>query len=474
MTMDVRSIEDIKESLKNTQQARHPYLRDYSDYSVLSTINEAIAIQIQYIEQCAKNAIESNSIWTATGDDLDILVVDRGIERQAGNRSSGILLFRTALPATNTITIPIGTVVSAIGADGNKVYFETVEEGNILPGYVSVTVNAQSIETGEENNVPEYTINNMRDYIKDVARVENTLPFYGGTEEESDTDLRNRYKYATDINGRATLPLMEQHIYDLETVRECQIYQAGPGEIEVIADSEMLTTNDQTVVDCIEANMAVGIVSRGKKLASITSGVIAANIGEIEAGKLIVRVMSPLVSPNESFTIDYTSKTGLSRTALVTVPTGSTAGDIAEVVLQDSDDFVVNVTGCTYVGSSSYDILGGLGEYPHLYLLPRKVLVNVRIGIIQTDTPDPSLQTKVEDSIKAFLDAFYIGDTLEFSDLVMYIYKDFTTGEEFEGIDQITSVIVTANGESINGFGQVIDIDNDQRFDPGTVTATLT
>ena len=113
MTLDVRDIDDIKDALKLDQQARHPYLRDYNDYSVLSTINEACAIQVQYVEERSKAAIEANSVWTATGSDLDILVQDRGITRQEGTRATGEVTFRTASPTTVNIVIPIGTLVSA-------------------------------------------------------------------------------------------------------------------------------------------------------------------------------------------------------------------------------------------------------------------------------------------------------------------------------------------------------------------------
>jgi len=484
LTLDVRDIDDIKDALKLDQQARHPYLRDYNDYSVLSTINEACAIQIQYVEERSKAAIEANSVWTATGDDLDILVQDRGITRQEGTRATGEVTFRTASPTTVNIVIPLGTLVSANiisnvdGYTSDKLYFETTEVGTIAIGYTSAAVDVQAVETGTDGNVPAYAINSQTVYIAGISRVENVAPLTGGTEKESDDDLRDRYIYATDINGRATLPLMEQHIYDLETVRECQIYQAAPGEIEIIADSTTLSVTDDDVVDCIEENIAVGVVSRGKLLATIISGIITPSIGIMETGKLYVRVDSPLVTPNESFTLNYTTTTGLSRVATVDIPTGSVEGDIVVATLQNTSDLVVSVDNGTYTGGNSYSILGGLGTYPYLYLLPRKVLCNALINIVQTADPDPDLADKIENSVEAFLDSFYIGVDLEYSDLIQYIYKGHDSsdypGEYFEGIDQITSVILTANGSSISGFGQTVSMANDQRIDPGTITVTLT
>lgn len=147
--MEVRDIEDIKDALKNDQQSRHPGLQDYSDYSVLTTLNEAMGIQVQYVEGRAKDIIESNSVWTATGDYLDILVQDRGIERQEGVRASGTVTFRTSTPTTATITISSGTLISATSTDGVRLFFETTADATINVGYTSVNVAAQAVETGE-------------------------------------------------------------------------------------------------------------------------------------------------------------------------------------------------------------------------------------------------------------------------------------------------------------------------------------
>ncbi len=477
MTMEVREIDDIKDQLRLEQMARHPYLRDYSDYSVLTTVNEAMGVQVQFIEEMAKAAIEANSVWTASGDDLEMLCTDRGITRQDGTRSNGTLTFRTSTPATNTIVIETGTVASAIGVDGSRIYVETIEDGVIDVGQTSVTVDAQSQNTGTDGNVPEYAVDRLIDHISGV-RVENTAAFTGGTDEESDDDLRDRYKYATDINGRATLPLMEQHIYDLETVRECQIYTKAAGEIEIVVDTEVIDEDDDDVVDCIEENMAVGIVARGKLLASIVSGAITPISDTIEAGKLLLRVESNIVSPNESLDIYYTNTVSATKVAHFVIPSGSVKGDVIVPTVTPSDDLAVEVVGGLYTGSKDYSVLGGFGTYPNLYILPKLVLVNVQIAIIQTETPDPELKTKIEDSIRQYLDEFFIGDDIEFSDLIPYVYMDYETREttkiKFEGIDQVTSIAVTAKGYYITGFGQTITIDTDERVEPGAITVTLT
>jgi len=475
VTLQVRTIEEIKKELKRHQMVRHPYLRDYSPYSVLSTLNETFAIQVQYIEQRAKEAIEANSVLTAKGANLDRLVADRGIVRQTGTRATGDLLFRAAGVALSDITIPKGTVVSATGQDGTRIFFETIEDGVIEAGDSSVTVPAHAVEPGTQGNVPELAINVMTSYIPGVASVNNPSPFTGGTDEESDDDLRIRYIYATEVTGKATKQLLEQRVYDLETVRECRSFQRIPGAIEFVVDTEKGTEKDMDVVNCIQDNIAVGIISQGKIVATINNGVLTPGVGIVHAGKLFARVESELISTDEHLTILYTNTTDTTdRTATITIPAGSTRGDTFEMQMQDND-FARVVTGYNYAGDKSYTILAGIGEYPYLYILPRRVTVSVIINIKPTDTPDPDLKNKIQESIRAFLDDFKIGTDLEFSDLLEYIYVDYTSEsrERFQGIDQITSVMVSGKGQTIYTFGQVINIDDDERIDPGVITVNF-
>lgn len=474
MTLQVRTIEEIKEELKRHQMARHPYLRDYSPYSVLSTLNETFAIQAQYIEQRAKEAIEANSVLTATGLDLDRLVADRGIVRQKGTHATGEVMFRSAGVALSDIVIPAGTVMSATGPDGSKIFFETLEDGIMAAGDTSVTVQAHAVNPGSQGNVPELSINVMTSYVPGVASVDNPSPFTGGTDEESDEDLRLRYIYATEILGRATKQILEQRVKDLETVRECRSFQRIPGAIEFVVDTEKGTTKDMDVVNCIEENLALGIVSQGKVVATINNGVITPEIGVVYAGKLFVRVEDDIISDGDSLSIIYTNTADTEdRVATVTIPAGATKGDTFEMSMQDND-FARVVTGCLYQGDKNYTILAGLGNYPYLYILPRKVTVSVIIKIKPTDTPDPELRNKIQESVRAYLDDFRIGVDLEFSDLLEYIYTDYrtadTTRDRFVGIDQIVSVMISGKNQTIYAFGQVIDIDDDERIDPGTIT----
>jgi len=52
---EVRTIATIKEEMKTYQMARHSGLRAYEETSVLTTMNEAMAQQVQTLEQKASS-----------------------------------------------------------------------------------------------------------------------------------------------------------------------------------------------------------------------------------------------------------------------------------------------------------------------------------------------------------------------------------------------------------------------------------
>jgi len=115
-----------------------------------------------------------------------------------------------------------------------------------------------------------------------------------------------------------------------------------------------------------------------------------------------------------------------------------------------------------------------MGQYPYLYVLPRTVLVDVSIDITKTTTPETSLELNIEDSIEAFLNSYHIGEDLEWSDLFLHIYMDYETSRMFEGIDIVNTCSISGLGTIITTTGSIINIAEDQRIRPGTITITVT
>ncbi len=125
---------------------------------------------------------------TATGEDLDKHAYLRGILRQEARAASGILRFLVSGPASEDLTIPLGTV--AMTASG--VSFETIREGAIRTGTSYIDLPARAVRPGRGGNTPSGTIRTMAVAPVGVAFCTNPAAFAGGCEEEDDEALRAR------------------------------------------------------------------------------------------------------------------------------------------------------------------------------------------------------------------------------------------------------------------------------------------
>lgn len=469
--MEIPTIEEIELQIKNEIISRHPLMRDFSPVSMLSILGGVVAGQAYLLYERIDDSTKSISILTATGDDLDDLVVDRlPLGRQLGTQSTGNLTFKRNLPASAIVPIPLGSKVLALGQDGSKEYFETTAYGEIPIGDYSIIIPGHAVEPGISGNVGAYAITQIPYAIDGVDRVENVAAFADGTDEETDDELRTRYYYAVLVPGKATKEVIEEHLTDLEDVSESHIYPRGSGDIEVIVDYDEGTGSDsEEINDVLEENMAAGITSRGILCATISSGIIDTDLAETSGGRIWVRAIGNVLA-GESMTIEYIDILDRTRTATVTIPTNTITGDTIEATLESSLDRVKSVSDIIYTGTNSYDILVGMGEYPYLYVLPRTVLVDVSVTIQKTSTPETDLETNIEDSIEAFLNSYHIGEDLEWSDLFLYVYMDHDTSRMFTGIDTVDICSISGDGLIITTTGSVINITEDQRIRPGTIT----
>lgn len=129
-------------------------------------------------------------MW-ATGKWLDVHAYENGLERKDATRSYGIL----------KITGKAGTVIDkgfvfCVPSDGGvpAIPFETLNRVVIGENGV-IEVEIQAVNGGVSSNVAEDTITIMQNPIKGIEIVTNEEATTGGTEIESDDDLRQRIDY---------------------------------------------------------------------------------------------------------------------------------------------------------------------------------------------------------------------------------------------------------------------------------------
>ena len=187
---------------------------------------------------------------------LDYHAKGRGITRKPANLASGELLI-TGVPGT---TIPAGFRFAAPAtADSPAIEYETTEKYTIgEDGTVRVQVTA--VEPGIKGNVPANTVTLMMTPIKGITSITNEASITGGTEVESDDELRNRimeidaaseasfvgsdgdYKrWAEEVPGVGTALVMPEW--------------AGPGTVKVVVIDANGQPANQAIITAVYNNI---------------------------------------------------------------------------------------------------------------------------------------------------------------------------------------------------------------------------
>jgi len=111
----IRTLSEIMAEIEADTLAENPSLCDWSLNSMNRKTNIPIAMQIQKVEQRIAALGDSQNVLTATGDDLEDLVADRGLTRLGGTKAVGQVVFTRQAAASADIVIPLGTQVMAAG-----------------------------------------------------------------------------------------------------------------------------------------------------------------------------------------------------------------------------------------------------------------------------------------------------------------------------------------------------------------------
>jgi len=107
-----------------------------------------------------------------------------------------------------------------------------------------------------------------------------------------------------------------------------------------------------------------------------------------------------------------------------------------------------------------------------LYNLPELVGVSIVARFYMTDTPEEDLIENITASLTAFLDAFLIGERLEYSDVLKFFFNEYDPDEDdyvgraFVGIDELISLTISAGGMTASALGERITVEEDWRLEP--------
>lgn len=149
----------------------------------------ACALDLYQIEQYVDRAGKQDLLKYSYGEFLDNLAGNRGVTRQQASAARTTLRFTLSEAKSYAVGIPAGTRAT----NGNGVYFETVEYGDISQGEMSVDIEAVCTAKGIEGNdfVPGQ-INILVDRVAYIQSVSNVTTTSGGTDLEDDASLAER------------------------------------------------------------------------------------------------------------------------------------------------------------------------------------------------------------------------------------------------------------------------------------------
>lgn len=164
---------------------------DTSTGSVTRKILDAVgeAISEAYIDQHLLTY--SYDIDSKTEGDLDAFVALFGISRIPAKRATGTVTFSRSGAADKIIPIPVNFQLSNAGDP--VVAVQTVTAAVMNVGDLSVNVPVQAVLAGPDGNIPPGTLYPLQP-LESVATVINAAALTGGAGQETDSELRERWK----------------------------------------------------------------------------------------------------------------------------------------------------------------------------------------------------------------------------------------------------------------------------------------
>jgi uncharacterized phage protein gp47/JayE len=186
---------------------------------------------------------------------IDKRVNEYGVYRKTGTKSMSIVVFT----GINGTIVPKGTLVQTVGG----LLFQTTSNVTIIGETASVSVEA--LQIGSKYNVTGSTITKIPISVPGITKVTNTIAATGGTDEEDDTSLVNRFLYQLRnpvTSGNASH--YKQWAESVNGVGAAKVIPLGngPGTVKIVvvdfnkrAADTILISN---VVAYIEANRPIG------------------------------------------------------------------------------------------------------------------------------------------------------------------------------------------------------------------------
>ncbi len=225
---------------------------DQAQGSMAHNLIAPLAIELNKLWVALDQVVEFGFAQTTYGQFLDARAEEHGVTRKAATKATGTVTFT----GTNGTEVAAGTQVSntvLAGSPDEPVVFETDALGTVSGGVADIAVTA--IEAGTAGNLPANSIDRMVTVVGLITAVDNAAEITGGTDEETDDELRVRLLAA--IAARVGAGTQDDYVIwasEVEGVGKvtAEPLWAGAGTVRVMildTDFQPASAGLQTLVD---------------------------------------------------------------------------------------------------------------------------------------------------------------------------------------------------------------------------------
>lgn len=183
-------------------------INDFSEGSVILTLYEAVATQIEALYILSRQNIQ---------DGIEQSIYESfNFYRIPEQKAYGSLRISFNSPLQADYVIPTGTQVGSSQSAYTQVY-ETIGDYFVPAGAVTATIDVYCTQAGTIGNVPAGTLDALLSSMSNIQAVTNPDAFQTGQDEEPLANVKSRFRAYINSLGRATKPAIE---YGARTVPE--------------------------------------------------------------------------------------------------------------------------------------------------------------------------------------------------------------------------------------------------------------
>lgn len=221
---------------------------------------------------------------TAEGEYLNKHGEAKGIFKKTASKSTGVVVFKTAVAAINIITIPIGTQITC--SDLPNIIFKTTKIGVIPVGYTSASIPIESLDTGKDTAIAPNMIDILVTPLTGITKVVNDEKIIGGSDGESDELYRLRViESYTKISNGANLNYYEQLAKTIDDIWYAKAIYSSTNHIDIFVENHTRTISDiaisevaQKISECREVGISVTVKRPTKKIVDVTATITVDNL----------------------------------------------------------------------------------------------------------------------------------------------------------------------------------------------------